>query len=237
MKFSEIKQQWGAFQFYAVCILVFSGAIYFGFTLGNDDNFDQQQQISQLGHTLGNLQTENDDLTKRLNIQGVELEVANLAKTLTRQEIQQGLQRENTLRSELVFYRRIMAPELKPKGFDIDTFHLEASLSTGHFRFELVLMQQEEIKNTITGKIDVTLVGSENGRPKIIPLHELMDKKAKTLNFSFKYFQVIEGELQLPDNFQPEKILIQAEIYQFKRKRGSLDKSFDWPLTLSKGSE
>ena len=233
VKLSEIKQQWGAFQFYVVCILLFSVAIYIGFTWGNRDNLEQQKHISQLDQTLGNLKIENDDLTKKLNILGVELEVARLTEKFTNQEIQQGLQRENLLRTDLGFYQQVMAPELKPKGFVIDAFILESSLSAGHFRFELVMMQQEKIKNIINGKIAVTIVGSENGRPKTFALHELMDKKVKPLTFNFKYFQVIKGKLQLPENFEPEKILIHADIYQFKRKRGDLDKSFDWQLTAA----
>jgi hypothetical protein len=35
----------------------------------------------------------------------------------------------------------------------------------------------------------------------------------------------------LPINFKPEKILVHADIYQFKVKRGTLDKSFDWLLS------
>jgi hypothetical protein len=95
------------------------------------------------------------------------------------------------------------------------------------------MMQQEKIKNVVHGKITVSIVGSENGRPKIFSLPELMEQKSKPLAFSFKYFQVIEGELQLPDNFKPEKVLVHADIYQYKRKRGTLDKTFDWQLTAA----
>lgn len=233
MRLSELKQQWGAFQFYVVSILLLCAAIYIGFTWGNKDNLEQQQRISQLNQTLGNLQIENNSLTKKLNILGVELEVARLAEKLTNQEIQQGLQRENVLRTDLGFYQQVMAPELKPKGFVIDAFYLESSLSTRHFRFELVMMQQEKIKNIVKGKIEVSILGSENGLPKTFPLHELMNETAEPLAFSFKYFQVIEGELQLPENFAPEKILVHADIYQFKRKRGTLDKTFDWQLSVA----
>ncbi|MFT4993678.1 MAG: hypothetical protein ACI965_000699 [Paraglaciecola sp.] len=233
VRLSEVKQQWGAFQFYVVGILLFSVAIYIGFTWGNKDNLAQQQQISQLNQTLDNLQIENNSLTKKLNILGVELEVARLAENLTNQEIQQGLLREKVLRTDLGFYQQVMAPELKPKGFVIEAFYLESTLSDRHFRFELVLMQQEKIRNIVKGKIKVSILGSENGRAKTFSLHELMHEQAEPLSFSFKYFQVIEGELKMPENFEAEKILVHADIYQFKRKRGILDKSFDWQLALT----
>ena len=233
MRLSELKQQWGAFQFYVVSILLFSVAIYIGFTWGNKDNLAQQQQISQSNQTLDNLQIENNSLSKKLNILGVELEIARLAEKLTNQEIQQGLLREKVLRTDLGFYQQVMAPELKPQGFVIDTFYLEPGLSAGHFRFELVVMQQEKIKNVVKGNIAVSILGSENGQAKIFSLAELMDETANPLAFSFKYFQVIEGELQLPENFAAEKVLVHADIYQFKRKRGTLDKTFDWQLAVA----
>jgi hypothetical protein len=205
--------------------------MYLGFNWGNASNDEQQSELARINQTLSNLQLENNELTRKLNILSVELEVAQLAEQQIHQEIKQGLQREHELRSDLAFYQQIMAPELAPKGFVIDSFNIEAALSEGEFRFELVLMQQEKIKNTLKGNIQVSLLGSENGKSKRISLASLMPDKGESLKYSFKYFQVIEGQLRLPENFEPEKILVHADIYQFKVKRGTLDKSFDWLLS------
>ncbi|MFT5674695.1 MAG: hypothetical protein ACI808_000619 [Paraglaciecola sp.] len=237
MKYSELKRQLGAFQFYIMSVFLLILAIYVGFNWGNTSDDEQQSELARLNQTLSNLQIENNELTKTLNIHGVELEVARLSEQQIHQEIKQGLQREQELRSDLAFYQQIMAPELSPKGFAIESFNIEAALSEREFRFELVLMQQEKIKKTLKGNIKVSLLGSENGKSKRISLASLMPDKGESLKFNFKYFQVIDGQLRLPKNFEPEKILVHADIYQFKVKRGTLDKSFDWLLSPDFSSE
>ncbi|MFT4938069.1 MAG: hypothetical protein ACI88A_001092 [Paraglaciecola sp.] len=231
MKYSEFKRRLGAFKFYVVSILLLILAIYLGFNWGNANKDEQQSELARLSQTLSNLQIENNELTKKLNILGVEIEVAQLAEQQIHQEIKEGLQREQKLRSDLAFYQQIMAPELAQKGFVIESFNIETALSERGVRFELVLMQLEKIKKNLTGNIQVSLLGSENGKSKRISLASLMPDNGESLKFSFKYFQVIEGQLQLPINFKPEKILVHADIYQFKVKRGTLDKSFDWLLS------
>jgi hypothetical protein len=53
------------------------------------------------------------------------------------------------------------------------------------------------------------------------------------VTYNFKYFQMIEGEFQLPKYFLPEKVAIHTAIYKYKRKLGELDKNFDWILSSS----
>ena len=237
MKFSDLKRKLGAFQFYIVSIIVLALTIFLGFNWGNVNYDKQQSELARLNQTLSTLQHENNEITRKLNILSVELEIAQLAENQIHEDIKQGLQREQQLRNDLAFYQQIMAPELAPKGFVIESFNVEAALSERDFRFELVLMQIEKIKNVLKGKIEVFLLGSEDGKSKRLPLASLMTDKGASLKFSFKYFQVIEGQLRLPPNFIPEKILVHADIYQFKVKRGTLDKSFDWILSSEFSSE
>ena len=237
MKFADLKRQLGAFEFYIVSILLLVLAIYLGFNLGNASNEEQKIELARLNQTLRSLQLENNAMTRKLNILGVELEVARLAENKIHEDIKQDLQREQQLRNDLAFYQQIMAPELTQKGFVIDSFNVEAALSENAFRFELVLMQQDKIKNVLKGGIEVSLLGSEDGTSKRLSLASLMPDQGESLKFSFKYFQVIEGQLRLPLNFIPEKILVHADIYQFKVKRGTLEKSFDWILSSEFSSE
>ena len=93
------------------------------------------------------------------------------------------------------------------------------------------LNQQNKTKNTLKGNLNVTLIGSENGKAKKYSIESMLsDKKQKALTFSFKYFQVIDGEIKLPEGFQPEQVSVHADIFQFKRKKGELTTVFDWVI-------
>lgn len=228
-----LKQNIGAFKWYVGLILILIITLYAGIELGDYLANTQFKNNSMLQSSVNNLKAENEKLTKELNILRVEIDVANLAQQKTFNEIKQGIEREKALQKDIAFYQQIMAPELTQQGFVIDAFNVEKSLSLRSYRFEIVMTQRELIKNTVKGNLDITLEGSELGESKQYSLQSLLVDANQQLAFGFKYFQVIESELQLPENFQPEKIVIHADIYQFKRKKGELHSSFNWVLSNS----
>lgn len=226
----EIRKTWSAFKFYSLVILILVIASYSAFKYGNQYYAQQQNEIETLQHTMSNLDSENQRLTQQLNVLGVELEVQRLAAVKLQDSITQGLQRETELQKEISFYQRVMAPELKQDGFVIEAFNVDSSVSERGFRFELVLMQQDKIKNVVKGTIEVTLIGSEQGRPKRYNLPTLLEAESDSLAFSFRYFQILAGEMILPEKFVPEKVEVKAEVFQFRRKRGDLQRTFDWQI-------
>jgi hypothetical protein len=229
---SELKKKLGAFQFYLILIAMIAAILYLGFFWGNTYYTQQQMTISTHEKSIRNLKLENEQLTKNFNILGVELEVAKLTQQQHFVEIGKSVDVENELRTQLAFYQQVMAPELDEQGFLIEGFNLEPALSDNSFRFELVLMQQNKTKNTLKGNLNVTLIGSEKGEAKQYLIDDLLsDQEQKSLTFSFKYFQVIEGEIRLPEDFQPEQVSVHATIFQFRRKKGELTTVFDWTFT------
>ncbi|MEO9946046.1 MAG: DUF6776 family protein [Paraglaciecola sp.] len=230
MTLAEYKKQFGAFRVYAFLVVIISVALYLGFKLGGANQSRQASLISIHEQSIQNLTTENLKLTKDLNVLGVELEIAKLAQMRHKSEIETILDREKKLKSTLEFYQQVMAPELKEEGFSIEGFYAEPTLSENSYRFELALVQHEKTKNTLKGTLNISLVGSENGQPKEYPLKQFLPEQ-QALRFSFKYFQLLNGEVTLPTGFQPEKVTVHAAIYQFKRKKGELTTTFDWLST------
>lgn len=231
MIISKLKKKFGAFQFYLILISILAATLYVGFFWGNAHYAHQQMMLSTHEKSIQNLKLENDKLTKNLNVLGVELEVARLTQQQHFIEIGKSIDTEKELRTQLAFYQQVMAPELNEQGFLIDGFNLEPSLSDNSYRFELVLMQQNKTKNTLKGNLQVTLIGSEAGQAKQYSIDSLLsDQEQTSLTFGFKYFQVIEGEIRLPEGFQPEQVSVHADIFQFKRKKGELTTIFDWVI-------
>ena len=231
MNISELKNKFGAFQFYFILIAMVSATLYAGFFWGNAHYTQQKTTVSTHEESIQNLKLENEQLTKSLNILGVELEVARLAQQQHFVEIGKSIDVEKELRTQLAFYQQVMAPELNEQGFLIEGFNLATALSDNSYRFELVLMQQNKTKNTLKGNLKVILIGSENGKAKQYRLDSMLsDQQQKSLTFSFKYFQVIDGEIKLPEGFQPEQVSVHADIFQFKRKKGELTTVFDWAI-------
>jgi hypothetical protein len=234
LSISELKKKLGAFQFYCILIVLIAATLYAGFFWGNAHYTQQKMTISTHEKSIQNLKQENEQLIKNLNVLGVELEVARLTQQQHFVEIGKSIDTEKDLRTQLAFYQQVMAPELNEEGFLIEGFNIEPALSDNSYRFELVLMQQNKTKNTLRGNLKVTLIGSEKGIAKQYAIDSMLfDQHRKKLTFGFKYFQVIEGEIKLPEGFQPEQVSIHAAIFQFKRKKGELTTVFDWVINPS----
>jgi hypothetical protein len=228
---SDLKNKFGAFQFYIILIAMITAILYLGFFLGNSHFTQQKMTISTHEESIQNLKLENEQLTKNLNILGVELEIAKLTQQQHFVETGKSIDVEKGLRTQLAFYQQVMAPELDEQGFLIEGFNLKPALSEHSFRFELVLMQQNKFKNTLRGNLKLTLIVSEKGKAKQYSINDLLsDQEQKSLTFGFKYFQVIEGKIRLPEDFQPEKVSVHATIFQFKRKKDELTTVFDWVI-------
>lgn len=228
MSLREIKENYGAFGFYCVVILLLLGSTFLGFKFGHYLTESQVKKMATMAQSIENLKSENNELTKKLNILGVELEVQQLANMQAQQSITEGMEREFELREQLGFYQKVMAPELQQDGFVIDAFNVESTLSDHVYRFDLVLMQQSRTKSVVKGNIDIMLEGSQNGKPKEIRLLDLMTEERAPLTFSFKYFEVLRGQFSLPEDFLAEQIVVSAEVFKFKKKRGDLERTFDW---------
>jgi hypothetical protein len=231
---SELKKKVGAFQFYFILIVIIAVTLYTGFLWGNVHYTQQKMTVSTHEKSIQNLKLENEQLTKDLNVLGVELEIARLTQQQHFVEIGKSIDVEKDLRTQLAFYQQVMAPELNEQGFLIDGFNLELALSDNSYRFQLVLMQQNKTNNALRGNLNVTLIGSEKGKAKQYAMNSMLfDQKRKKLTFGFKYFQVIDGEIKLPVGFQPEQVSVHAAIFQFKRKKGELTTVFDWVVNPS----
>ena len=92
-------------------------------------------------------------------------------------------------------------------------------------------MQQNKTNKILKGNLKVTLIGSENGKAKQYTMNQMLsDQEQKKMLFSFRYFQVIDGEIRLPEGFQPEQVSVHADVFQFNRKKGELTTEFAWVI-------
>ena len=229
----KMKQNIGAFSFYLRMLAGAIVCIYAGYQWGFHTTQEQLTKLKQNEQTIQNLHQENENLTRNLNVLGVELDVEKISSLNAQESIRQGLNREAELKKQLGFYQKVMAPELTVDGFTIDDFIFAPAASPRHYYFELVLVQVEKIKSVIKGNIQIQLIGSQNQQPTTLSFEELLKTPTKQLSFSFKYFQLIKGQFSLPEGFVPERIQIDTEIFQFKRKKGDYSRSFDWEESLT----
>ena len=129
------------------------------------------------------------------------------------------------LREELNFYRNIISPANKKSGLRIQSLNIELEGKDNNlYKYKLVLIQALNHEQTIRGKVKFEVMGLQVGENAVL---QFPDSKAKSINVSFKYFQDIEGQIELPRNFEPHKIKVNV----ITRGRGAqtIEQVYAWP--------
>lgn len=139
-----------------------------------------------------------------------------------------GLQGEiSELKSELAFYRGIVAPEETAEGLRIQDFSVAPNGVERGFRYKLVLTQVLKNDTVVRGTAKVSVEGTYNGKLRVFDFGELASEGSSSLNFRFRYFQNFEGDLVLPEGFNPARVLVKVDPRG--RRYRTLDKVYDWP--------
>lgn len=181
--------------------------------------YAQAQEI-----TLNKQRSLIDDLRVQLGIQETQINTMDVAITQLEQTI---LDLEKTIQEQennLDFYKKILRPTTQKDAVRLDSMRIEPLSSQQLYRYRLVLTQTAKQRSMNRGRIEISLQGSQNGEIKTLSARELgMDKQDN--QFAFRYYQVLEGDWQLPKDFAPDflKIRLVSNQYPTQEHESSWD--------------
>mgnify|MGYP001260796721 CR=1 FL=1 len=132
-----------------------------------------------------------------------------------------------TLEEENKFYRNLMAPDGNQRGLNFGPVEIVHTDRPRTYRYKVVMQQLATHHEVLTGTLQFSVVGRQEGELRVLPLSQLSSTVDSTnIKLRFKYFQNIEGELVLPEGFEPERIELEA------RSTGNnatvIEKRFAW---------
>jgi len=219
----------GALKSAIILLLLITLCIWGGYRLGNYYHGFHVITLEQQKLRLGLLYKEQEDQIKVINTLEVELTLERLANQKAQSTLKLMEKEHYQVKKELAFYEKVMAPEKEVDGLVVDKIKITATQSPNHYRFQVTLVQQALRKRYAKGYIKLNFKGSNSNKPSKINLTAISSITKKDLSFSFKYFQIIEGEFTLPENFIPETILLNVILPKTKwQKYSKLDKKIAW---------
>jgi hypothetical protein len=184
------------------------------------------------------------DLTKsKKDIKSLRREVAGLTRS-TKVELQAAEQNKQTLREkemhilklteEVVFYRSLLAPEKANAGVEIRDFSLR-SAGKSEYYYDFLLTQSNRSKKVAKGKVNVTIDGKQNGEMRRIEVFDIEESAGDAITYSFKYFQRMNGAFELPENFEPKKILVEVKPNSKSKSKSKqpIQISYSWNELIS----
>jgi len=208
-------------------LFLFIGAFVVGRYLALADLNTTKASLASYQQELIKTQRELDNVTESLVMQKQSSQVDNLSNQELVNSVKGMQQTQKELEEELIFYRKIMAPEMEKEGLAIDSLKISKTDKSNEYHFKTSLIQAGKQTQFIKGRVSLKLIGVLNGVDKEYAFRELGTFNAKHFQFQFRYFQNIEGIISLPDGFKAQKVSAIAQTSGL-RKNQKVDKQINW---------
>ncbi|WP_153915316.1 DUF6776 family protein [Shewanella sp. TC10] len=153
------------------------------------------------------------------------LSIEKEANANMKQMFGKQIQQQKTLEQELAFYRSLVSPEKEVDGVAIHGLELSKGLLPDSYQMRLILTQLQKRKNGVKGVADIVLVGVQDEKQVEISLSDLQIEK---FNFSFRYFQMFDAEISLPQDFDLQRIKAVVQVTATRgAKGGRIEQTFE----------
>jgi len=167
---------------------------------------DYQQESALLKASVEQLTQENKQLMKQQdfvrNAQKIDLQARQESRRLFT-KLHDEL---SDIKEQLAFYQRVVAPEALVKGLYVNSLKIKALSIKERYRYQLVLAQGTSQKRVLKGRYTLSVVGTLKGKPEVLKLSTLTLKSKASSKFSFRYYQLLSDEFQLPSGFVAERL-------------------------------
>jgi hypothetical protein len=191
---------------------------------GTDPKIVERMQ-SKLSATDAALKAARGDL----EMQRTRHEVDRHALELLRSEMAAEKVRTAELEEGLSFYRSMVVSDETAKGLSLRTPELVPGDNPSRVRYRIFVQQKDREYNMVEGRLMVEVVGVSGDREVTYPLAKLSKEfNDKSATLQFRYFQSIEGEINLPDGFEPKEIKLTARAS--KPREMAVKEQFPWTL-------
>ncbi|WP_193559185.1 DUF6776 family protein [Shewanella donghaensis] len=204
------------------------GLIIISFTIGVlSQNFLISEVIEPVKEAE-EIQILKTDLKKQSHVVSrleIALDISKEANSNMQQMFKKQLLEQKSIEQELAFYRSLVSPEKEVAGVAIHGVELTPGITANSYQLRLILTQLQKRKSSVKGIADIVLVGLQNEQQVEISLNDLDIEK---FNFSFRYFQVFDTEISLPEGFALQRVKAAVQVTASRGVKGGLiEQTFD----------
>lgn len=225
------RSPWGGLLLLVV-LAALLGAGWYGFYLQPQvplvDTEKMQAELAGQTDRIRELERERERLLEQVAILERAGQIDREAVRQVREQLA-GFQAERSkMEEELTFLRSMVSTKEDRQGIQIQRLALSADGGNGRYRYRFTITRNMQIDGVAAGWIFFAVDGLRDGEPVWLPLREITEDNTDKLKMRFKHFQDIEGQIQLPDDFKPLKVII--EVKPNNKKLSPVKQRFDWKL-------
>jgi hypothetical protein len=155
-------------------------------------------------------------------------EIDRTALELVRQELATQQETIAELEKGIHFYRSLMAPDSEADGLSVRSIDI-APGANGKHPFRILVQQSARKHDLLTGTLQVVVNGTLDGEAASYDLSDISDQVPNPdIRLRFKYFQAIDGLLELPAGFTPDSLSVSAR--SVTPRKSVVNKEIPWAV-------
>ena len=233
----EVRQYkpWKVWLFGVLVALLFWIFFVIGQTYQSYELLHLKLERKTLVSEIDELESRNHNLVKKNAQLSSISRIEHDAYVLANQALVKSHQKLLEQKEELVFYKGIVSPKDVALGINLQTFEVKSHLLKGVFSYKMILTKRGESSKKLVGTANILIRGENKDGKREIFFPEIdLDETGEGIQFSFRYFQVFEGEFSLVEGFEPYELEI--VIVSSTKKVKSFTESISWARVLSEES-
>ncbi len=192
-------------------------------------HLDKTELLKTQSSHISRLDKEKKTLLKKLAASDVEADVLRNANKALRKTIDKQQQQIINQEKALDFFKQLMAAGTEKQGLDLNAYTITPLKEVRSYYFRFTFVQYAKTHSLLKASVNITLTGQQtsntdnnsgNIKKEIsYNFNELLGNQKKPIDsLRFKYYKTLEGQLHLPEDFIPEKIIIDAQVKRRKTK-------------------
>ena len=110
------------------------------------------------------------------------------------------------LAKKLSIYEKLTQNDTQNNSVKIKTFQIFSTNQPNTFRYDFVLTKETVDSEVVKGQLNMTIVGKIEERSFNLPVKFVDSSSEECMQFSFRHFQELSGEITLPSRFTPQSV-------------------------------
>lgn len=152
--------------------------------------------------------------------------VERAAASQVRSELSKAQATADRLARESELYRSLMDSSVRTRGLTLHKLEIRPSKAARAFGYRITLLQRAQRHVELQGTLVLSLKGIRDGKPQTVSGKQLGPVAGERIPLRLIYFQTLEGEIQLPEGFEPEQIRLVLDIVKGRPQK--LDFVREW---------
>lgn len=159
----------------------------------------------------------------------VEVDIASSSSSSLRNDYSKMLEKVDELEEQVAHYQRVLKPNTGEQGLVMGLLDV-VLIDDNLYRFSIDFFQAVDRKK-LAGSAKIEIIGMIDGKEERYDFAGLAAKEPLELKLGFIHYQTLEGQISLPDRFEPSQVIVTADFQ--RGKSVTLRKEFSWTVRES----